>query len=55
LQHPLGKDEGHSWYLRRTVWVSLLEQADGRAVRRIKVRKRALKQRPWRVFLATGL
>lgn len=34
------------------MWASLVEQAVGRVVRRTEVRKRALKQRPWRMFLA---
>lgn len=45
-----GLGQGTLWYLRRTVWVSLVVQADGRTVR-----KRALKQRPWSMLLVADL
>lgn len=37
------------------MWASLVEQAVGRVVRRTEVKKRALEQRPWRMFLASWL
>lgn len=39
LQHPLERGSVHFWYPRRTMSLSLAEQADGRAVRRKEVRE----------------
>lgn len=39
LQHPLERGLVHFWYPRRTMSLSLAEQADGRAVRRKEVRE----------------